>query len=71
MQEKILEFLNANRGEKYSIGELSLYLTIKKSIYTNIKKLLKNGDIQTQEVIGKDKRHTYSIYYIERRKNDN
>ena len=63
MQDEILEFLKRNSGEKFSIKELQIFLGIEKSIYPNIKKLVKEDCINWEEVIGKDRRHTYSVYW--------
>ena len=68
-QQEILSFLKRYPGERFSIKELQVYLDIEKSIYPNIKKLVDEKQIEFAEVIGKDKRNTYSVYYYKEVKN--
>ena len=65
-QDCILSFLKRYEGERFSIKEMQKYLNIEKSIYPNIKKLVDEGLIEFTEVIGKDKRNTYSVYFFKK-----
>ncbi|MEK6884444.1 MAG: hypothetical protein AABY22_32730 [Nanoarchaeota archaeon] len=67
-QERLLEFLQKHKEEKFTAKELQFFLDLGKSIYPNLKKLIDDPscNIYYKVRISKDrKRYKEFVYYYE------
>ena len=63
-QDEILRFLQAQEGIAYPINIIQDWLGMGRSIYPEIKKLVRAREVNSMVEIGRDKRFSRTLYWV-------